>query len=81
MDALADCLGINEFGFAEQNGTDIIVIFKKIGKVEYFLGKKASGRYFIYRKDLEAIFYIDESDYYPIETKEEIYLKPKKTLM
>lgn len=79
LDALMDLMGINELGFKEEDGSEII-ISKKIGGVGYFLGMTNNGKHFIYRKDSEAMLYPEDYGYFPIETKKEIYLRPKETL-
>jgi len=80
LDTLTNWMGITELGFKEENGTEIIIISKKVGKIECFLEQKKNGKYFIYRKDVELILYPEDFGYVPSQTKREIYLKPNGTL-
>jgi len=79
LDVLTNHMGITELGFKEEDGMEIIIISKKIGKIECFLEQKKSGKYFIYQKEAEMMLYPEDYGYSPTETKKEIYLKPNGT--
>ena len=73
-------MGINELGFKEENGVEIVIISKISGIIECFLDQNSNGKYFIYQKNAEVMLYPEDYGYIPLETKKEIYLKPKETL-
>lgn len=68
---------IKEIGFIEKDNGDIIVISKTVSGVECFFEKKASGKYFIYRRDAEAIIYPEDFGYIPYKINKDLYLKQK----